>query len=298
MPHHDASHCLNCGTAAAGNFCQQCGQETRLHVPSAREFLHEFIGHYVALEGKLWQSLGLLLFRPGRLTREYIEGRRVRYVLPLRLYLTFSIIFFAVMKFSAPDVAKIDGKPATPGAALHAQGKPQQKNAADEDEPGGPNVMAGGKDMRDFLAPISPRLAEKVDKFDGLSAEAKEHQLKSAFFSYAPYAIFGLMPLFAGWLKLLYLSSGRRYGEHLLFALHSNAFAFLMLSVLLVVPGAIPFLTPALLLWLAFYLPVAMRRVYGGSRRATFVRWIVVMTLHALSIALAILGAFALAIVA
>jgi hypothetical protein len=76
------SRCPNCRTALAGKFCHECSQQATLHVPSAREFLHEFIGHYVALEGKLWKSLCLLLFRPGRLTREYVEGRRVRYVQP------------------------------------------------------------------------------------------------------------------------------------------------------------------------------------------------------------------------
>ncbi|UUZ46847.1 hypothetical protein LP420_24115 [Massilia sp. B-10] len=48
-----------------------------------------------------------------------------------------------------------------------------------------------------------------------------------------PYAMFCLMPLFALYLKLLYLGSGRRYGEHLLFALHSNAFAFAMFGLMI-----------------------------------------------------------------
>jgi hypothetical protein len=55
--HHTASDCPNCGARVSGNFCHECGQETVLHPPSTREFLHEFIGHYVALEGKLWKSL-------------------------------------------------------------------------------------------------------------------------------------------------------------------------------------------------------------------------------------------------
>jgi hypothetical protein len=137
-----------------------------------------------------------------------------------------------------------------------------------------------------------------MEKFDALSSSDKERQLKSAFFGYAPYAVFCLMPLFAAFLKLLYLGSGRRYGEHLLFALHSNAFAFVMLSLLLLIPKGIPYLGAALGLWLVFYLPTAMRKVYGGSRKVTFVRWIVLMTLHGLSIALAIAAAFGLAIVA
>ncbi|MDK6079516.1 hypothetical protein [Massilia varians] len=62
--HQQAAFCKNCDTAISGNYCHQCGQATHLHVPSAREFLHEFIAHYVALEGKLWRSLKLLLFKP------------------------------------------------------------------------------------------------------------------------------------------------------------------------------------------------------------------------------------------
>ncbi len=55
---------------------------------------------------------------------------------------------------------------------------------------------------------------------------------KNTFFAYVPYAMFCLMPVFALYLRLLYLRSGRRYGEHMLFALHANAFAFLLLGVI------------------------------------------------------------------
>ena len=93
--------CRNCGTQAPLKFCPACGQETTLHPPTLGEFLHEFVGHYVALEGTLWRTLGLLICRPGRLTREYLDGRRRRYVLPLRLYLTASFLFFLVLKLVA-----------------------------------------------------------------------------------------------------------------------------------------------------------------------------------------------------
>jgi hypothetical protein len=155
----------------------------------------------VALEGELWKSLALLLFRPGRLTREYIEGR-VRYVQALRIYLTFSIIFFAL-------------------------------------------------------------LGAKVGKFLNLPKEEMVRQMTKGFYSYAPYAMFLLMPVFALWLKLLYLGTGRRYGEHLLFALHTNAFAFAALSLMLLTPDLLWPLEMTLGLWLFAYLPMAMRRVYG-----------------------------------
>jgi hypothetical protein len=298
ISHQPASNCLNCGVAISGKFCHECGQEATLHVASAREFMHEFVGHYVALEGKLWKSLGLLVFRPGRLTLEYIQGRRARYVQPLRLYLTFSIIFFAVFKISGKEVATIDEAGHKPRAEVHAEQKKVRETVREELRKEGVVTLGSADGARHWLESVSPALARKADKFGELSGEEMGHQLQKAFFSYAPYAIFCLMPVFAFLLKVLYLGSGRRYGEHLLFALHSNAFAFVMLSILMVTPAGVPFLRPLLGLWLAFYLPTAMRRVYGGSRFATGVRWLVLMFLHITSMSLAIAAAFGLAILA
>jgi hypothetical protein len=296
--HQTASDCPNCGTIVSGNFCHECGQETHLHPPSTREFLHEFIGHYVALEGKLWKSLLLLLFRPGQLTLEYINGRRVRYIQPLRLYLTFSLIFFAVMKYSGHDQASAAverGHAPAAATAAGAHGQPDRKGELmREDEPG--EIASGTVELREGISRINAHWGERVDWFSNLSPEERDKVLKTAFYVYVPYAVFFMMPLFALYLKVLYLGSGRRYGEHLLFALHANGFAFLAMTLLMVpyLPGLV---TGALWLWLAFYLPTAMRRVYGGSRLATGLRWIVLMVLHLIGMGLAIGAAVGFGIV-
>jgi Protein of unknown function (DUF3667) len=95
-----ASVCRNCGAAVASNYCPDCGQETSLHPLSVLEFAHELVSHYVAVEGKLWRTLALLVLRPGRLTLEYFAGRRQKYIVPIRLYLTASFLLFAVAQFS------------------------------------------------------------------------------------------------------------------------------------------------------------------------------------------------------
>jgi hypothetical protein len=268
---YDVEPCKNCGAATRGNYCHQCGQSAHVHVPSAREFLHEFLAHYVALEGKLWKSLWLLLFKPGFLSREYIEGRRVRYLEPLRLYLSFSIIFFALVKFSGVELFNPDVT--VQPAALSA---PAARGSAEE-----PPIAT-------VIGPATQEQAETLG-FTRQPVATQQDAVKRAFFGYAPYAIFALMPLFAAYLKLLYMGSGRHYGEHFLFALHSNAFAFFMLSVMILVPGSWDFVLFVLTVWLAFYLPTAMRRVYGGGRLTTGVRWLMLMALHLLSVVLAIM---------
>jgi hypothetical protein len=115
-----AQACANCDEpfdtpAAPPRYCPHCGQATTLHPPSVAEFAHEFVGHYVALEGPLWKTLGLLLFRPGRLTSEYLHGRRRRYVPPLRLYLSASFVFFVAFKLYVPGPPDAsEGLQATP----------------------------------------------------------------------------------------------------------------------------------------------------------------------------------------
>ena len=91
--HGATGSCLNCNTVLVpgARFCSQCGQDTANHPPSLFEFVHEFVSHYIAVEGTLWKSLWGLMARPGFLTQEYLAGRKQRYVLPLRLLLTLGL---------------------------------------------------------------------------------------------------------------------------------------------------------------------------------------------------------------
>jgi hypothetical protein len=335
IAHHPATHCLNCGAAVAASYCQHCGQATAAHVPSASEFLHEFVGHYIALESKLWTTLVLLLFKPGRLTLDYIQGKRVRYVEPLRVYLTLSVLFFAVFNFGggvgagdgvelglAPKTAaasaaaqeehkkaganqlaqaKTQGAPASKATAAAAAQPKKDKDGADDGEAKPQHekdwLNFDNGDLDRAVASISPRLVPRLDRFRSMTSEEQKHEIGTGFAHFLPYAIFAMMPVFALWLKLMYLGSGRLYGEHLLFALHTNAFAFLTLTVMVALPS-VPFVKPLLILWLVFYLPTAMRRVYGGGRVATFARWMLLGFLHMLGMAVAMLGAVVLAVLA
>ena len=88
--------CANCGAPLAGPFCQACGQKAAGPNVSLHDVFHEAFHEFAHVDGKIVQTLRLLLTKPGQLTREFLEGRRERYVSPLRLYLTCSLIFFAL----------------------------------------------------------------------------------------------------------------------------------------------------------------------------------------------------------
>jgi hypothetical protein len=88
--------CANCGAPLGGPFCQACGQKAASPNTSLHEFFHEAFHEFAHVDGKIVQTLRRLLTRPGQLTRDFLDGRRQRYVSPIRLYLTCSLIFFAL----------------------------------------------------------------------------------------------------------------------------------------------------------------------------------------------------------
>jgi hypothetical protein len=83
--------------------------------------------------------------------------------------------------------------------------------------------------------------------------------------------VFLLLPLFAAMLKLLYIRRDRYYAEHFVFALHVHAFVFIMFTIAIILPW--DWITPALLLWVATYIWLALRRVYRQGWMRTTLKW-------------------------
>jgi hypothetical protein len=89
------SRCLNCGTFLSGAHCHQCGQSAHIH-RNVAAFGHDFLHSVLHFEGKAWRTLPMLAWRPGELTRRYIEGERAQFLSPLALFLFTVFLTFAV----------------------------------------------------------------------------------------------------------------------------------------------------------------------------------------------------------
>lgn len=100
--------CSDCGAPVSANFCAECGQPTHVH----RKLTHlgeELLHGVMHFDGRIWRTLPLLAFNPGRLTREWIQGRRTRYVSPLAAFLfTVFLMFFAFSFLGLGSVVKLD----------------------------------------------------------------------------------------------------------------------------------------------------------------------------------------------
>jgi hypothetical protein len=95
--------CLNCSTPLTGAYCQACGQNSHLH-RTISGFLHDLLHGVFHFEGRIWNTLPLLFFKPGELTRRYIAGERARFVSPMALFLFCVFLMFAVVGSLAGDM--------------------------------------------------------------------------------------------------------------------------------------------------------------------------------------------------
>src|ERR1700727_2238396 len=85
------ARCKNCDAVLLGRFCVNCSQAANVHVPTTMELVHELLEGITHSDSRLWRTLTTLWFKPGKLTEEFVAGRRVAYLPPFRLYLILSI---------------------------------------------------------------------------------------------------------------------------------------------------------------------------------------------------------------
>ena len=274
--------CTNCHEQLLnGRYCSKCGQRHEPHIHSLREFLSEATEVITHADSRLWGTLAPLLFRPGFLTREFLRGRRARYLPPFRLYIVASVIFFLIAstglhKAAFLQVGTEGGIPKKVELAKVDEASPQET----PEERVSRFCSSNGNFA--FGLPLAPRIKEScsrivVDKGRGL-AEAMFHNL--------PRGLIVLIPLLALVMRLMYWR--RYYVEHLLFFVHNHAFTFLFLSLYTLairlvtadllginkllgsVSGwLVGLMTTAMVLYVLYYTYRSMLRVYGQGKWVT-----------------------------
>ncbi len=95
-PERKEKDCLNCGATVIGRFCHVCGQENVVPKESFGSLVIHFSYDITHFDGKFFHSLKYLLFKPGFLSKEYINGRRASHLNPVRMYVFTSAIFFLI----------------------------------------------------------------------------------------------------------------------------------------------------------------------------------------------------------
>ncbi len=314
--------CLNCGDVLHGHYCSSCGQKNEdLHEPFWKLFADAFADFW-HFDSKLLHTIYPLLFKPGFLTREYMAGRRVRFVHPIRLYFFLSVIFF-VFYFSFSKQSLIEQNLEFANGAKRdsviaaASGKPYHRPQA-QDKKGTNN--SSGSEVRDTdsilgfnrdLPRTIPAYEDSLRKLpkdsmpgflqqliDKKSIEAREkgdrevvHEIVETANHNLPKIMFVLLPVFALILKLLYLRRKIFFVDHAIFSLHFHAFAFIIFFLGFAIMSIFPalYLGNWMILLLLVYVFFALRNLYGQSKRKTFLKVFLLLISYSVFIGIAAL---------
>ncbi len=282
--------CPNCHHHRQGAYCSACGQNDRDYRRSLPPMVMELLREAFELDGRIVRSLKLLFFQPGALSAAFSANQRAHFVSPVRLYIFASLVFFFVFaqtaEIAAPNGQAVQIDPDKPlndeqlesfretlepraAAALDAIMAREEglgkaaltalmeavTSAAPDDQP-----SATGRHM---ISQLVLALDDPAETFDRLVDNA-------------PLAMFFLLPVYALLLKLLYWRSGKYYVEHLVFALHLHAFAFLVFSVIALLPEQpawVDALIDVLQIGFFVYYFLALRRFYEQSGTRTFFKF-------------------------
>ena len=163
-PPPPAAHCLNCGNTRPNSFCALCGQNDRNYVRGLASVGWEFCREAFEVDSRLLQTLKLLLFRPGSLTREFSRNRRARYMSPIRLYLFTSFLFVLVLSFAMPDSFE---------EGLVVMGADPEESSPEGEVVPGANLQVSGPttlsdaELRAMKAALGPAQSRKLDDILG-----------------------------------------------------------------------------------------------------------------------------------
>ena len=287
--------CANCGATVTGHFCANCGQKNEHAVHSLWHFLSEATEDLTHADSRLWQTIGALLFKPGFLTTEFLAGRRVRYLPPIRLYLVMSVLCFLLAAIgrgghhepTAAETARQNAEMAKVRAEFKRETGHDlaiDGHAVKLDAEGRQQRLASCTKLQIRARAAPPFKAAVLTLFYKActsSAEDNGHALVEAFLHNLPRALFVTLPIMAALMKLLYRRPRRYYVEHLLFLLHNYSFVFLWLSILIFLGWLITTdsimdpLSVILSLYALYYIFSGLRRVYPEGVGRTIVKFTV-----------------------
>jgi hypothetical protein len=274
-----SAQCLNCGTELKGPFCYFCGQPDRNFMRFFPALLRDLMEDLLDLDSRFIRTLKPLLFKPGKLTRDYMEGRRFRYAPPMRIYIFSSILFFLLaavlssnsVSFNVQDDTLIhigaDNLEDTQKVGEVLENLPESvrnnvsveqiiqdveedEKRADKGEFKLGDIQFNEEPWNRETNPVDIKwlpvwLNDRInDEIEGSPQKAEQingnpNLLIDKVFDILPATMFLLLPFVALIFKFWYLFAKRYYVEHLIFSLHNHSFIFVTLILILLADLAV-----------------------------------------------------------
>ena len=203
--------CPSCGSEIVDRFCSHCGEKrltTQDH--SLWTYFTELLGLVTRLDSKLLRSVAFLVVRPGMLSVEYVEGRRVRYMTPLRLFVFVSIVYYVALTYlhsgalSTLDAIQFNTFTTPLAVQLHGN---------------------------DFYGGYAATRVENALRGTGLDYGTFERRYDEQTIIFSKTLVFALIPVIAVLFAVFFVTKRRQFSAHLTVATHFWSFALLLIGV-------------------------------------------------------------------
>lgn len=295
--------CLNCRHVVEQKFCPNCGQENS---DSRKTFHHLFIHFFEDLthyENAFWKTIKNLLFKPSTLTKEYLSGKRLSYLAPVRLYIFISFITFLL-------IAMFPGK-------VNDQMDKSDKELKKEMEKA--NIKIGNITKDKYFHLKSMKEIDSIQKYGKESSKMnafsywvyekavhvtekytkKEivEKFIDSFLHNLPKILFLIMPFFAFFLWLFHDKKRWYYFDHGIFTLHYFSFLLLIFLIMFIIDKIFGLFgddnpltyisgltTFAGTIWMCYYFYPAHHRFYGESRIVSFAKSVCLFIINSIFI--------------
>ncbi|MFV8347088.1 DUF3667 domain-containing protein [Flavobacterium sp. ZB4P13] len=299
--------CLNCRYVVENRFCPNCGQENT----DTRKTFHHLFFHFIEdlthYENAFWKTIKNLLFKPASLTKEYLSGKRLSYLAPVRLYIFISFITFLLIAIFPSEINSPE-KTIEKESTIITKNKSFQntiskndsvkksQTASNEEEEEFQDFGYDSVEQLDSIqknAPESKKLSDfsywanrkfQIVKDNNSKGELLEKFI-SSFTHNLPKVLFVFMPIFAFSLWLFHGKKRWYYFDHGIFTLHYFSFLLLLFLLLFLInKGLTPFSESSLVSfiqilinfigigWMFYYFYPAHRRFYGETRFISFIK--------------------------
>jgi len=242
--------CKNCETSFEGHFCPNCGQSVKDFDRPFSVLFFDILANMWAFDTRVLKTLKSVLFRPGEMALDYVNGRRARYMPPFRLYIFISFIFFLLLNISATNRVNKELDLLT----VKERGDTLTSNRN--------SVISITRESNDGDSKTSRDLIDEI--------ESNKEYYVSKFFTTLSWSLFIMMPLYASFLWLLFRKRHKYFLGHFIFAINQHSFLFIIFIFLLIVNFIFPNKTVYPENWLLILFPLY---IVAGCRKLYFEKW-------------------------
>lgn len=284
-------NCQNCNhpLAMEDDFCPACGQRALPEHLSLKYFILEFLNNYFSFDSKFFNTVKPLVIKPAFLSLEFISGRRIRYINPIQLFIFSSFLFFLVNSImilkEETDLGLV---------TISDKGNKTRVDSLKIEKSDSLYIIRDGQETDTLDNSYVGEFVKRGQDFNSLDAAARNEKVSKSF----SYAVFLLLPLFALYLGWFFRRKKRHYLENIIFSLHFHAFYFIAgIFVLLfdrLLTGNIDNLM--LLTLVGIYLLVAVKRFYAFSWLSTVIRYLGLLVLYGVTVAVVLMASIVISL--